>query len=135
MLGKSLPSAEKVCGGRPMAKKEGMLVEIVVKVKAATRIPQSRVSEERLEEETVSVVAECLAKEKSIDFLEASLLDFQHCKLVFEDGMPVNCGLMEQVRIFTDASWSYPYDDHGKPQHRGTDFPSLLRFIQRMRNS
>ena len=71
-----------------MAKEKGMFVEIVVKVKASNRDPQFRVSEERLEEETVSVVAECLSQESAIEFQEASLLEFCHCEWVFEGGCP-----------------------------------------------
>lgn len=101
--------------GRGMIEQNGMTVKIVVTVKAAPMAPQFRVSEKRLEEETVSVVAECLSKEKSLEIERASLLCFDDCKWVFEGGMPLECGLQQLVRVFTDGSWSYPYDDAGDP--------------------
>jgi hypothetical protein len=116
-----------------MAPDDEMVVDVVVKVKVADVEPRSRVSERRLEEEAVSVVAECLAKEKAIELQEVTLLGFDHCKWVFEDGMPVECGLPAPVRLFTDGSWSYPYQ--GKEQRNGRDFEALVQFVQQRRGS
>jgi hypothetical protein len=110
-----------------------MLGDIVVRVKVAGREPKYRVSEARLEHEALSVVAECLSKEKAIEFQEASLLGFDHCKWVFEDGMPVECGLSAPARLFTDGSWSYPYQ--GEEKYKGRDFKSLIQLVQQERGS
>lgn len=111
-----------------MAETRGMVVDIVVKLKVANREPKYRVSEERLENEAVSVVAECLSKEKTVTVQEASLLDYEHCKWVFETGMSLRCGLPKRVLLFPDGSWRYP--DSVEPERSGRTFGSLVRFVQ-----
>lgn len=112
-----------------MAAERPMLVNVVVKVKVADREPQTRHGEARLEEEAVAAVANCLSKQKSIEFVDAALVGFEHCKWVYELGQPVDCGLPEPVRLHTDGSWSYPYEGEGK--RGGRDFVSLVAFICR----
>ena len=111
-----------------MATKDAMLVDVVVTVQVADREPRSRVSEARLEEEAVSVVADCLSKERALDVQQVSLMSFEHCQWVFEDGMPVDCGLSQPVRLFADGSWCYPL--RGEQERSGRDFRSLVEFIR-----
>jgi hypothetical protein len=106
----------------------GMVVEVGVKVKVADRHPRSRFSEARLEKEAVAAVAACLAKERTIKFKEASLLELDQGKRGFEGGMPLDCGLSERVRLHPDGSWSYPYPEGH--QKSGRTFASLLQFVQ-----
>ena len=112
---------------------EEMIVDLLVQVKVADRVPNTRLSEARLEEEALAAVAECLSKETSVDFQQASLLGYEHCSWVFDDGMPVECDLPRPVRLFTDGSWSYPYD--GAERQSGRDFRSLAQFVREHRRA
>ena len=119
-----------------MTAEDSMEIDIIIKVRVSSSEPLDRITEQRLEKEAVSVVTDCLAKEKSVELLEASLLGFKHCDWVFEDGMPVDCGLPESVRLHTDGSWSYPYGaDPLHPQHEDGDFASLVQFVQQQEAS
>jgi transcriptional regulator with XRE-family HTH domain len=116
-----------------MSSHEEMVVDVVVKVKVADRSMTYRASESRLEEEAVGVITEALQKEAALDVQDVSLLAFDHCKWVFEGGMPVECGLAEPVLLFSDGSWCYPAK--GRPRQRGKDFDSLLHFVHDQRGS
>jgi hypothetical protein len=119
-----------------MTAEDSMEIDIIIKVRVSSSEPLDRITEQRLEKEAVSVVTDCLAKEKSVELLEASLLGFKHCDWVFEDGMPVDCGLPESVRLHTDGSWSYPYGaDPLHPEDEGGDFDSLVRFVEQQEAS
>jgi hypothetical protein len=105
-----------------------MMVDVVVKIKVADCGPRSRHSEARFEKEAVAAVAACLKKDKTIEFQEATMLGFEHCQWVRQLGEPVDCGLPTPVRLHTDGTWSYPFE--GEPQDSGSDFASLVAFVQ-----
>jgi len=108
------------------AMKHPMLVDVVVKVKVADQEPQARHGEARFEEEAVIAVADCLSKEKSVELVQAEVLNYEHCKWVLELGQPVDCGLPEPVRLHTDGSWSYHFTHE---EDGGQDFASLMAFV------
>jgi hypothetical protein len=111
-----------------MASERDMIVEVVVKVKVSDRRPRHRHAEVRFEKEAVDAVANCLKKDKTIEFQEAELLGFKHGKWIRNLGQPVACGLPHPVRLHSDGSWSYPFD--GEPEHSGGDFASLVKYVQ-----
>lgn len=105
-----------------------MVVDVVVKVKVADFEPRSRHGEARLEDEAVAAVAECVARDKSVEFVEAALLGSEHCAWIRELGQQTDCGLADPVRLYADGSWSYPFGGEG--EHSGQNFASLVTFVR-----
>lgn len=104
-----------------------MIVDVVVKVKVADFEPRSFHSESRLEDEAVAAVADCVSKEKSVEFVAASVLAYEHCAWVRELGQPTDCGLPHPVCLHPDGSWSY--HSRGEGEGSGQDFASLVAFV------
>lgn len=108
-----------------------MEIDVVVTVEVEGE-PQSRLSEQRFEDEVLQAVKAAVLKESSINVAAVSLIDFEHCKWVRELGMPVAWKeIPEGVDVFEDGSWSVPANGFGKESMAsGPDLSSLLEYIQ-----
>ena len=114
--------------------KRPMVVDVVVKVVVSHRTPTQLQTEKIMTREAVAAVADAASKLTTVAFVSAEELEFDHCKWVYELGLPVTDGLPKpgRVDIFADGSWSFKTPNGVRsdaPGDSGRDLQSLARFI------
>lgn len=104
-----------------------MQVDLIVRLEMSPRVPQSWLSERRLESEAADAVLGTLRKERHYRVVSVTPLESQFREQLVHEwgedkGIEVQCGPAHTVTIFPDGSWLHA-------QTHGADFASLVDFV------